>query len=122
MMDKLFEYRKQVILGAFGVGVAYIAGFLPETITYLNDFTNIFYMALLVLGGFCFWNFYCKGNIPLSKPKYQRTAPVRNMSNPTHSARIYGQEKGYGGHTPQPRPQPTAQPPQKTVFDKFKDN
>ena len=72
--------NKIIILVGFGIGILHVAGFLPETIELLKDYTVFFYGGLLALSAFTFYKFYWDKSS--AKPGYERYVPNRNLNNP----------------------------------------
>ena len=95
----LKENKQYFVLAGLVVGVLYLLGIIPTEIKALGDNTKYLYIGIIVLAGYVYWRFHWE-----ETPKFERTVPARNLSNPQYMQDVY-QQRG-----PTPRPNVPQQP------------
>jgi hypothetical protein len=78
MMEKIRQYKQQVVLVGFAIGALGYFNILPEKLPLIGDFSKIFYAGLVGLAAYTFWTFYANAApVPIRRPipKKRRTPP-----------------------------------------------
>jgi hypothetical protein len=83
LMEKLNDFKGPIVLIGLGVGAISVLDKLPVTIDFLGENTYLLYLGIIGISGFVYWKFHMS-----SKPKFARTVPSRDMTNPEYRKEI----------------------------------
>lgn len=77
MMDKIKQYKKEILLLSFAIGAVGHLDILPEELPMIGTLAPFLYVGVVALGAYTFWNFYENQNIQRQPQQRVRTIPRR---------------------------------------------